>query len=202
MSSSLCPVSSTPQEVQSYSDPQGVKEPHLLCSFSTSYVCFIWILLWMLKLLLPRIGFCLLYYKTQTNKIQHWICCLVQCVELRGKPCLPSQRRAGNRFGASSYCGCLGDSGQFVELFNASPLPTVSPTFKKIQKIGVPKAKCFVGSGNRRSSKGSVSSCPSCSASSPFQDIQQSGVGRTGCPRARLLFFCPLSLSMWILTFQ
>lgn len=148
---------------------------HFWCSFCMNFI--------MLKRLLPRIGFACCIKKIQTNKIQHWICCLVQGVELRDKPCLLPQRGAGNRFGASSHCDCLGDSGELIVMFNASPLSTVSATFKKMQKIGIPEAKCFVGRGNRRSSKGSVSSCPSRSASSPFEDTQQSEVGRNRLSR-------------------
>lgn len=78
-------------------------------------------------------------------------------------------------------------------LFNASPLQAVSPTFKKIQKIGIPKAKFFVGSGNRRSSKGSVSLCPSCSASSHLKTSSSQECAGTVCPGAGLWVSCSLS---------
>lgn len=68
-----------------------------------------------------------------------------------------SQTRAGNGFDASIHCASLEDSGEFVMSFNASPLPNVLPTFKKLLKVRTPEANCFVIGDNTRSRKGSVS---------------------------------------------
>lgn len=108
--------------------------------------------------------------------------------------------RARNVFGASSHPIPLGDSGEFVMLINASPLPDVLPTFKKLLKIGMPEASCFVSRNNRRSGKRSVSLSPSCSAPLLVKDIQQAGVGRNSLSKGGLWLFC--SLSKRILAFQ
>lgn len=115
-------------------------------------------------------------------EIQHWICCLLQCVELR-RWALSAPKWVGNGFGASGRHGPLRVLGQFVMLFNASPLPNVLPTFPKLLKIGSPEANCFVSSDNRRYRKGYMSSSPSCGAPSPVEDITQAGAGRTSRTR-------------------
>lgn len=103
------------------------------------------------------------------------------------------QMRARNVFGALSHPIALGDSGEFVMLVNASPLPDVLPTFKKLLSIGMREASCFVSSNNRRSRKRSVSLSPSCSAPLLVRDIQQAGVGRNSLSRGGLWLFCSLS---------